>query len=347
MPPIPLSDPRPSRASSSQTLANGTHSSNPSVTNTAAAMVRCPPAPRLSPQHHAIMLRYSLSPRTIHALVSLPHAAQPEEILRCAASATEFLTFTFSPLEKVAFSAINNDPSTRWSVREALALPWHKVYLVAQCEAAGGDYGDKISRKARKDLYAARGRIVRTLGQVLRACAEIMGARRDAAGLRRALETWRGVVPGIGPKKVASLVAHGVRSVRQLADLDFFHIERILSRNPPFGQNVLHSLAHFPRLALVVDVAKRKEGTRGVIVRAALGCSNREIPIWKAKEPCVTLGAETSDGRLVFFWRGKVKSLMSGKVLAFPVEAAPGQTLFVWASCEEIAGTCVTGEVEV
>ncbi|KAK2059014.1 hypothetical protein LY76DRAFT_626110 [Colletotrichum caudatum] len=360
MPPLPTSGPTPSRASSSQALPNSTYSSNPSVANAAAATVRSPSA-RLSPQHHAIMLRYSLSPRTIHALVSLPHAAQPEEILRCAASATEFLAFTFSPLEKVAFSAINNDPSTRWPVREALALPWHKVYLVAQCEAAGGDYGDKISRKARKDLYAARGRIVRTLGQVLRACAEVMGARRDAAGLRRALETWRAVasgswegpatellqVPGIGPKKVASLVAHGVRSVRQLAGLDFFHIERILSRNPPFGQNVLRSLAHFPRLALVVDVAKREEGARDSIVRAALGCSNREMPVWKAKEPFVTLGAETSDGRLVFFWRGKVKSLMSGKVLAFPVEAATGQTVFVWASCEEIAGTCVTGEVEV
>ncbi|KAK1993445.1 hypothetical protein LX36DRAFT_673825 [Colletotrichum falcatum] len=293
------------------------------------------------------MLRYSLSPRTVHALASLPHAAPPDEILRCAASATEFLSFTFSPPEKVAFAGINSDPSTRWPVREPLALPWHKVFLVAQCEAGGGDYGDKISLQTRNALYATRARIVDTLGQVLRACADLMGARRDAAGLRRTLETWRGVVPGIGPKKVASLVAHGVRSVRRLADLDFYHIERILSRNPPFGQKVLRSLAHFPHLALAVDVAKRNEATGDAIVRAVLGCSNRVIPVWKDKEPSVNLGAETPDGRLVFFWRGKAKSLMSGKVLVFPVEAAPSQTVFVWASCEEIAGTYVTGEVEV
>ncbi|EFQ31410.1 hypothetical protein CGRA01v4_10976 [Colletotrichum graminicola] len=349
MPALPIHNPIPSGPSSSQTRPKSTISSNPPPIKSAATTTTTTRAPsaRLPPEHHAIMLRYSLSPRTIHALAALPHAAPPDEILRCAASATEFFSFTFSPPEKVAFAGINNDPSTRWPVREALALPWHKVFLVAQCEAAGGDYGDKLSLQARNALYAARGRIVDILGQVMRACADIMGSRLDAAGLRRALETWRGIVPSIGPKKVASLVAHGVRSVRQLADLEFYHIERILSRNPPFGQKVLRSLAHFPRLALVVDVAKRKEGTRDVVIRAALGCSNREIPVWKDKEPYATLGAETPDGRLVFFWRGKVKSLMSGKVFAFPVEAVLGQTVFVWASCEEIAGTCVTDEVEV
>ncbi|GJC98914.1 DEAD/DEAH box DNA helicase [Colletotrichum higginsianum] len=307
------------------------------------------------------MLRYSLSPRTIRALAALPRAAPPDEILRCAASATEFLSFTFSPPEKVAFAGINNDPSTRWHLREPLAQPWHKVFLVAQCEATGGDYGDKLSLHARNDLYACRSRIVDILGQVLRACADLMGARRDAVGLRRALETWRGVVsgswegmptellqvPGIGPKKAGLLAKHGVKFVRQLADMEFYHIERILSRNPPFGQKIVRTLAHFPRLALAVDVAKREEGTHRVIVRALLGCSNREIPTWKNKSPSVTLAAETTNGTLVFFWRGKVGSLMSGKELVFPVEATSGDAVFVWASCEEIAGTYVTGEVKV
>ncbi|GKT52325.1 LOW QUALITY PROTEIN: uncharacterized protein ColSpa_12506 [Colletotrichum spaethianum] len=265
------------------------------------------------------------------------------------------LIYLLAP-EKGAFTGINNDPSTRWHLREPLALPWHKVFLVAQCEAAGGDYGEKLSLQARNNLYAARNRIVKILGQVLRACADVMGARRDAVGLRRTLETWRGVeglatellqVPGIGPKKADVLVKHGVQSVRQLADLEFYHIERILCRNPPFGQKVLRSLAHFPRLALVIDVARRGEGIEKAIVRAVLGCSNREIPVWKEKAPSVTLAAEIPDGKLVFFWRGKVKSLMAGKELAFPVEAAPDQKVFVWASCEEIAGTYVTGEVKV
>ncbi|WQF88138.1 Putative Sec63 domain-containing protein [Colletotrichum destructivum] len=356
MPSFPKPNSTPSKPASSQSQPGTQSSQTPSSTNSHKA-----PSAALSSHQHAIMLRYSLSPRTIRALAALPCAAPPDEILRCAASATEFLSFTFSSPEMVAFAGINNDPSTRWHLREPLTQPWHKVFLVAQCEAAGGDYGDKLSLHARNDLYACRNRIVDILGQVLRACADLMGARRDAVGLRRALETWRGVVsgswegmptellqvPGIGPKKAGLLAKHGVKFVRQLADMEFYHIERILSRNPPFGQKIVRTLAHFPRLTLAIDVAKREESTRKVIVRAMLGCSNREIPTWKDKSPSVTLAAETPNGTLVFFWRGKVGSLMSGKELVFPVEATSGDAVFVWASCEEIAGTYVTGEVKV
>ncbi|KAK2775014.1 DEAD/DEAH box DNA helicase [Colletotrichum kahawae] len=318
---------------------------------------------QLSPEHHAIMLRHKLSPPTIHALTRLPRAPSPEEILRCASSATEFRSFTFHPLEKGSFSRINNDPSTRWPVRETLTQPWHKVYLVAQCEAAGRDYGDRLPLAARQDLLATKPRIVKTRGHVLRACADIMGAaaRKDAAGLRRALERWRAVaagswegvptellqIPDIGPKKVEVLVGHGTRTVRQLAKLEFFHIERLLSRNPPFGQKIVRTLGHFPRLVLDLDIPKR-DHKQGLIVRAVLGCSNAEVPTWKGSVPWVNLAAETADGKLVFFWRGRAGGLLSAKELVFPVqEALPGQTIFVWASCEEIAGTVVTAEKPV
>ncbi|KAF9880568.1 DEAD/DEAH box DNA helicase [Colletotrichum karsti] len=142
------------------------------------------------------------------------------------------------------------------------------------------------------------------------------------------------------------MVNHNIRTVRQLAELEFFHIESIMSRNPPFGQKIVRNLKHFPRLILALDIPKR-EGARSLVVRAMLGCTNLEVPAWKESVPWVTLAAETTDGRLVFFWRGRAGSMMSGKELVFPVEAVPGQTVFVWAACEEIAGTVVTKEVSV
>nr|XP_036589930.1 ATP-dependent DNA helicase HFM1 [Colletotrichum truncatum]KAF6801935.1 ATP-dependent DNA helicase HFM1 [Colletotrichum truncatum] len=292
-------------------------------------------AAQLSPEYHNIMLRHSLSPITIRALTSLPRAAEPQEILRCASSATELRSFLFHPFEKGAFSGINNDPSTRWPIKETLGQPWHKAFLVAQCEAAGGDYGERLSLTARKDLLSTKPKIVKTLGHVLRACADIMGVRKDA------------VVPDIGPKKVKTLVESGILTVRHLAQLEFFHIERLLSRNPPFGHKIVQTLAHFPRLVLAVDIPKRNSSDQGLVVRAVLGCSNVEVPVWKESVPWVNLAAEINDGRLVFFWRGRAKSLMEGKELVFPVEATPSQTVFVWVSCEEIAGTVVTAEVTV
>ncbi|TDZ16572.1 hypothetical protein Cob_v010505 [Colletotrichum orbiculare MAFF 240422] len=283
----------------------------------------------LSSEHQAIMTRHRLSRPTIRSLTLLPRAPEPMEILRCASSATELRSFVFNPLEKGAFSAINNDPSTRWPVKEQLTQPWHKVYLVAQCEASGGDYGARLCRAARVDLLSSRTQIVKVLGQEGKATELLQ-------------------VPDIGPKKIQKLVEAGVMTVRRLSELDFFDIERILSRNPPFGQNMVQILAHFPRLVLSVDIPKRDGAEKKLIVRTVLGCANVETPVWKGKEPWVSLAAETSDGRLAFFWRGQARSLMSGKELVFPVEAnTGGQTVFVWASCEEIAGTVVTAEVAV
>ncbi|KAL2878473.1 hypothetical protein SGCOL_006183 [Colletotrichum sp. CLE4] len=191
MPPLLTSNPTPSKGSSSQAQSS-TPASRPSQSTQASRNSK--KAAELSPEHHAIMLRHALSSPTIRALTSLPRGPPPEEILRCAASATEFLSFTFNPLEKVAFSHINNGPSARWPLKENLAKPWHKVFLVAQCEASGGDYGDRLSLQARQKLLLDKARIVKILGQILRACADIMGCRKDAVGLRRSLETWRAVV---------------------------------------------------------------------------------------------------------------------------------------------------------
>ncbi|KAF9880567.1 hypothetical protein CkaCkLH20_01609 [Colletotrichum karsti] len=147
----------------------------------------------LAPEHQAIMLRYALSPPTIRALVCLPRGAEPNEILRCASSATELRSFNLHAHERGAFSGINSHPTTRWPIKENLSQPWHKAFLIAQCEAAGADYGERLSLMARQDLMATKPKIIRILGQVLRACADIMGTRKDAAGLRRTLETWRAV----------------------------------------------------------------------------------------------------------------------------------------------------------
>ncbi|EXF86578.1 hypothetical protein CFIO01_06840 [Colletotrichum fioriniae PJ7] len=191
MPPTLTPDPTPSKGPTSQSLSSKI-AYRPSQSTRASKNPKS--TADLSPEHHAIMLRHALSSPTIRALASLPRGPPSEEILRCASSATEFLSFTFNPLEKVAFSHINNDPSTRWPLKESLIKPWHKVFLVAQCEASGGDYGDRISLQARQKLLSDKPRIVKILGQVLRACADIMGCRKDAIGLRRSLETWRAVV---------------------------------------------------------------------------------------------------------------------------------------------------------
>lgn len=53
---------------------------------------------------------------------------------------------------------------------------------------------------------------------------------------------------GIGVVALRKLVGAGVKTVEELEDLDSFKIEGILSKNPPYGTNLLSQVKGFPKL---------------------------------------------------------------------------------------------------
>ena len=151
-------------------------------------------------------------------------------------------------------------------------------------------------------------------------------------------------VPQIGPAASRKLVTQNVHSVEQLADLDTAHIERIMSRNPPFGRKILDSLLGFPRLTIAAEVAGRTASKPGenpkVMVKTKLGYTNVKTPVWNGKKPSLTFMAETSDGTLVHFWRGNIQKLDKGHEVKFTVEMSnPGDEIKCYVACDEIVGT--------
>lgn len=166
-------------------------------------------------------------------------------------------------------------------------------------------------------------------------------------------------VEGIGPAKMTRLVQAGVRTIKQLRQLDFFRIERLLSRNPPFGHEMLHQLAGFPVLTLHLDIVGQYDRTTTTeaptpdssadmpscsseplwIARFVLGYENEKLPAWNKRNPWTTLVVEGSDGRLVWFWRGSVKRMGDGKELVVGLHGQKGEQLKVTFACEEVVGT--------
>jgi ATP-dependent DNA helicase HFM1/MER3 len=55
---------------------------------------------------------------------------------------------------------------------------------------------------------------------------------------------------GVGPASVRKLVIAGVRSLSKLATLQPHQIETALSRNPPFGTNILKAVKCIPQFKL-------------------------------------------------------------------------------------------------
>lgn len=216
-----------------------------------------------------------------------------------------------------------------------------------------------MSGATRKELQGERKKVYDVLNQVLRCVIDILGERRDGRGVSVALDVLRSVkagvwegsgldllqVPDIGMGRMEKLVAAGVRNIRQLSNMEFFHIERVLSRNPPFGQNIKRAVKDFPYLQLKIDILpatpRDEQGSRKWRARIWLGYDNETLPMWNRANPWTTLVLEGADGRLVWFWRGSVKRLQGGKEMTVEIGADIGEEMKVTFACEELVGTMI------
>ncbi|PHH73720.1 hypothetical protein CDD80_3623 [Ophiocordyceps camponoti-rufipedis] len=278
--------------------------------------------------------------------------------------------------ERAFFRHINDHTPIAYPLAPAVSIaePWQKVFLLVQVDVQRLGWPTKLSAEGRRLLLSERGRIYLLLDRVLRCQVDILGHGRHGRGVVVALDVLRSVkagvwegannellqVEGIGPVKMKRLVEAGVKSIRHLAGLDFFHIERLLSRNPPFGHQVLHRVSGFPLLSLHWDPVgpypptdeNRPPNSAPVtnplfIVRLIVGYDNEKEPSWNTKSPWVTLVVEGHAGELLWFWRGSVKRLTGGKELIVGLAAKSGEKVKVSLACEGIVGTLVRSEHQV
>ncbi|TWU75090.1 hypothetical protein ED733_006879 [Metarhizium rileyi] len=319
---------------------------------------------------HGIQLRYKLSPVTMKALCSVSQAPDRREVLYKSCLASEFRSFPLKQAEKSLFREINDHTAIPYTIKEAIAQPWHKVFLLVQIDLLRTGWPRKIAAPARKDLYHERGRIYALLDRTLRCLIDIMGIRRNGSGINVVLDVLRSVksgvwegadqellmIDGIGAVKMEKLSRSGIRSIHQLAGLDFCSIERLMSRNPPYGHNLLQKLAGFPKLSCQFDSIKRHlpagkfshddgqpvgEHPLLWICRIVLAYDNPQVPLWNKVNPWVTLVLVGEDGRLVWFWRGSVNKLTEHKELIVGLELRQGEKVGIRLACEEIVGTVI------
>lgn len=216
-----------------------------------------------------------------------------------------------------------------------------------------------IKRQFQSDKSIIFERVLR----LIRCVVECKAYECDAVATCNALELLRSIaagfwenstlqlrqLPTIGPAAVRKLVQSNVKTVGQLAAMDSAAIERVMSRNPPFGKKILDFLANFPRLILKADIKKKiiKAGEPvKVQIKAQAGCSNVKIPAWNRKVTPVTFTASVSNGNLAHIWRGSLKRLEKGFDLTFTCELLrPTDTIICQLACEEIIGTIQSVEL--
>ncbi|KAG6250972.1 hypothetical protein E4U23_001038 [Claviceps purpurea] len=317
---------------------------------------------------HEIKIRYRISPATMKLLSSIPKSPDRQQILHKACNASELRCFPLKQTERGFFREINDHTAIPYPIKENISQPWHKVFLLIQVELLRTGWPNKISVAARKELYQELGRMLVLLDRILRCIVNFLGLRRDGRGVNAALDllrsTWSRVwdgdgrellsIDGIGAAKMDKLGRAGVRTIRQIQQLEFCHIERLLSRNPPFGHQLLQKLAGFPRLvcefesivqAPPVPTPQETPPPSGIcpwVCRAVMRYENNKPPFWKKDNPWVTLVIEGDDGRLLWFWRGGIQKLSESKDLVICLQTKMGEKIQIRLACEEIVGTMVS-----
>ncbi|KAI1757919.1 hypothetical protein F4782DRAFT_544295 [Xylaria castorea] len=327
--------------------------------------------PLVCTEYGQAMSRYMIQFETMKLLLSIPPAASIEEMLTVICKAVEFKDFRFKPSERAVFRELNKSPLILHPIRETLTLTWHKIFMIVQICLSGVDLPtDKDTSFVRQDLFREKRMVFDRMKRLVRCVIDCKAFEGDGLGTKAALDLNRSIaaqawenkpaqlfqIPGFGPVAVRKWISHGVHTVLEVAEKGVLDIERIASRNPPYGRDIQKKLENFPRLTLKADIVESKAPSFGsddpvsVTIKARLGHRNtKSVPCWKDRIPVLTFVALNSDGSLAYFWRGNMKKLEKSNEMdiKFPVAlTAPNQTIDCYFGCEEIVGTQVTKTLE-
>lgn len=120
-------------------------------------------------------------------------------------------------------------------------------------------------QKYRIPLFQDKTVVFNHCHRIIRCIIDCKLHTKDAVAAKAALEIARSLkgkawenspgqlrqIEGLGPVAIKKLVNSGVRSLDTLADLEPHKIETTLSRNPPFGTNVVKMARAIPRLRVI------------------------------------------------------------------------------------------------
>lgn len=284
--------------------------------------------------------------------------------LNALCEAREFNEIRWQASERDMFRDINKDPFIMYPIDSTVGTVAHKISLLIQIELGRVDLTN-INGLERQRLRAEAGRVLDVMHRLIRTVIECKGSDADGTACWAALDLARSMtakawenrpmqllqVPQLGPVLMRKLVSHNIRTVSQLADSAAGDIERIASRNPPFGKKMADALAFFPRLTIGTAIKDSQIDPNGhpvIHVDTSLGFSNARGK-WAGKTPIVTLLATTTEGIACYFYRESLNAFSQDhntREIHFTwIPNSVQETVTCQFACEGIVGTVVSTKI--
>jgi replicative superfamily II helicase len=225
-----------------------------------------------------LMARYYVSFPTMQTFVTEGSDATSEaDLLRILSKSVECTDFLFvRRSEKKQLNELTL--LLRYPLRTKVRTVEEKAYILLQCgltvngqELVSHDFN--LMTETRKVAHIVK-RLALTLSRYLlereapKACfTSCMAVLHVSRGIEAGI-WWDGgsvirQLKGVGPVAARKLVAGGVHSMKQLAQMDPRNIEHILKKNVPHGNDLLREVAAVPRFHARVEQVSQRAGEGG------------------------------------------------------------------------------------
>ena len=262
--------------------------------------------------------------------------------------------------ERQLYRELNRSPFIKHPVKETISETPQKIMIIVEACLGGVDF-PKEHGKFKLQFFKDSELVFERMKRIVHCVIDCRTAHDDAITARHAMDLARSLaagywensnlslrqIEGIGAALSRRLANSNITTIPALLGKDSQDIERILSKSPPFGHNLLTKVAGFPLLVMVPTIVKQDARLRSnpkVTISVKLSFRNEKPPVWKKRKPAWTFTAETTSGKLVHYARGTTFQLekQGGVDMKFMVTVTkPREEIALYFACEEIVGTVV------
>lgn len=327
----------------------------------------------ISTEYGDIMSRFFLRHGTMLALMSIESNAGTRAILEAISEAEEFVTLRIRQGEKGYLQALRTHSEIRFPPAQVAKVK-DKVLLLIQATLSAINLSSlPKAGGAEQGPFSDVRMIFSHAPRIVKAVMDIAIYRKDGLICKTALDLARSVtaqawdgspamlrqIEHVGEKSIKALAGAGLGTWSALATSSPARIEMILNRNPPFGSKIINAAQSVPRIGL--DVLQkpshaRDEASNSVTHQVTISLDitirieNHSICMMKSKMSKLPLSAcvltLTSDDEYIDFRRMPLWRLERGKTFTLQCQLNSVRTrIFVYAACDEIAGTLVLADL--
>lgn len=319
--------------------------------------------------HGDAMARYCIKLATMKTFLAVSAKAKVSEILNALSQAIEFRDYRLKANEKGLFKDLNEANEIRYPFKVDIALTQHKVSLLIQARLGSvplaKDSKTKFSGSQIRQLSLDTSGVLNHGKRLIRCMVDTYVHRNDSISVKNALALARSLaaggwddtvmclkqLPGIGDVAMRKLASAHIRTIEELVHTEPHRLQTMLSKNPPYGHDLVKKASEFPRLHISVQQNGKRQVSEGAEVK--LSCSmgfvnNIASKKFNNRQYSIIFLCETSYGNLVDFRRFSPSRLKDhDPVLLTALVTQPVSRISCHIMCDDLAGTHQYAELQI